>query len=137
MYKIYTDGSCIGNPGRGGWGAVIVYPDGTRKELSGSLNTETTNNRMEIIAVIKAISSITAPHDDIDHPQEVVEVYCDSTLVINTMNGIWKQNKNADLWDQLEQVVAKHNVSWFWIKGHAGHKEQERADKLAKKAAKK
>ncbi|ADJ47830.1 ribonuclease HI [Amycolatopsis mediterranei S699] len=133
--EIYTDGACSGNPGPGGWGAVLRYGRHER-ELYGGEATPTTNNRMELTAPIRALESLTRPSQ--------VRVYTDSTYV---RNGItqwlprWKSNgwqttarapvKNADLWQRLDAAIGGHTVEWLWVKGHAGHPENERADRLA------
>ena len=136
--EIWTDGSCSGNPGPGGWGALLRYGD-HEKELSGGA-ADTTNNRMELMAAIAALESLKRPCD--------VRLTTDSVYV---KDGItkwihgWKRNgwrtaakkpvKNADLWQRLEQAIADHTVSWHWVKGHAGHDENERADQLARDGA--
>jgi ribonuclease HI len=133
--EIFTDGACSGNPGPGGWGAVLRYGD-TEKELSGG-EAETTNNRMELMAAIAALEALTRPMD--------VLLTTDSTYV---KDGItkwihgWKRNgwktaakkpvKNAELWQRLEAATHKHRVEWAWVKGHAGHPENERADEWAR-----
>ena len=135
--RIYTDGACSGNPGRGGWGALIQEND-DEKKLSGS-ELNTTNNRMELTAVIKAL-------EHYDEAKEI-EVFTDSKYV---MQGItewiknWKSNhwktsqkkdvKNKDLWVLLDTVSAKHDIKWSWVKGHAGDYGNEIADKLATQA---
>jgi ribonuclease HI len=132
--EIYTDGACRGNPGVGGWGALLRY-QGHERELCGG-EQETTNNRMELMAVIKGLEALTRPSR--------VKVVTDSQYV---KNGItqwihnWKRNgwktaarkpvKNSDLWRQLDEQVARHDVTWAWVKGHSGHPENERADALA------
>ena len=132
--ELFTDGACRGNPGPGGWGAVLRFRD-REKELFGG-EPETTNNRMELMAVIKGLQALTRTC--------VVDVTTDSVYV---RNGItqwihnWKRNgwrtaakkpvKNDDLWRLLDEVAAKHDISWHWVKGHAGHPENERADALA------
>jgi len=133
--QIYTDGACSGNPGPGGWGALLRWK-GTDKEMSGG-ERETTNNRMEMMAAISALESLkrTVP----------VDLYTDSTYV---RDGItkwlpgWKSNgwktaakkpvKNQDLWLRLEAAMRDHEIKWHWVKGHAGHPENERADELAR-----
>jgi ribonuclease HI len=133
---IHTDGACSGNPGPGGWGAILEC-DGREKELFGGAQL-TTNNRMEMTAAIEALSAITK-----DVP---VELHTDSEYL---RNGItkwirgWKRNgwktrtrepvKNADLWQALDSLSAKHKVDWRWVRGHAGHDVNERADALARK----
>ena len=135
--KIYTDGACSGNPGKGGWGALIQEND-NEKKLSGS-ELNTTNNRMELTAIIKALEYY-------DEAKEI-EVFTDSKYV---MQGItewiknWKTNhwktsqkkdvKNKDLWVLLDTVSAKHDIKWNWVKGHAGDYGNEIADKLATQA---
>ena len=134
--EIATDGACKGNPGPGGWGAVLRYGE-IEKELSGG-EAETTNNRMELMAAISALSALKTPCE--------VDLYTDSAYV---KDGItkwifgWKKNgwktadkkpvKNAELWQALEEERAKHKVTLHWVKGHAGHAENERADELARK----
>ena len=136
--KIFTDGACSGNPGPGGWGAILQFAE-TEKELSGG-DTNTTNNRMELMAAICALEILTTP--------VAVDLYTDSIYV---RDGItkwihgWKKNgwktaskksvKNEDLWRRLEKVASSHAVQWHWIKGHAGHQQNERADILARDAA--
>jgi len=133
--EIYTDGACSGNPGPGGWGAVLRY--GAReKDLCGGEATPTTNNRMELMAPIRALESLSRPAS--------VVLYTDSTYVrdgITRWMPKWKSNgwqtsarqpvKNVDLWQRLDAAVSRHEVRWLWVKGHAGHPENERADRLA------
>lgn len=134
MIEIYTDGACSGNPGPGGWGAILKW-NGHEKELSGG-EAETTNNRMEMMAVIKALEALKKPSD--------VMLYTDSKYVLQGatewLEG-WKARgwkgankkpvKNQDLWEQIDSVIQKHNVKFIWIKGHSGHEFNERVDKLA------
>ncbi len=136
----YTDGACSGNPGPGGWGALLIARDGDKvlkeRELSGG-EPDTTNNRMELMAAISALESLTRPSSII--------VVTDSAYVKNGVTGWifgWKRNgwktadkkpvKNVELWQRLDQAQARHQVEWRWIKGHAGHEENERADALAR-----
>src|SRR5262245_31773642 len=135
VVDIYTDGACSGNPGPGGWGAVLRY--GTReREMYGGEATPTTNNRMELTAPIMALESLTRP--------SVVRIHTDSTYVrdgITKWLSRWKANgwltaarqpvKNAELWRRLDEAASRHEVQWHWVKGHAGHPENERADRLA------
>jgi ribonuclease HI len=132
---IYTDGACSGNPGPGGWGAVLIYGE-KEKELSGG-ETETTNNRMELMAAIKALGALK--------DNCVVDLYTDSNYVrhgIMTWIHDWKKRgwktadkkpvKNVDLWQALDEAAAKHQVTWHWVKGHSGHPLNERVDALAR-----
>ena len=134
---IWTDGACSGNPGPGGWGALLRY-NGTTRELSGA-EPETTNNRMELQAAIAALSALKRPC--------TVILTTDSQYVKGGITGWifgWKRNgwktadkkpvKNIDLWQALDEAVQRHHVEWRWIKGHAGHAENERADELARAA---
>jgi ribonuclease HI len=135
VVEIYTDGACSGNPGPGGWGALLRYGK-HEKELYGGEPTATTNNRMELMAPIRALESLKRP--------SVVHMYTDSTYVRNGITqwmANWKRNgwqttakqpvKNADLWQRLEDAAERHEVEWHWVKGHAGHPDNERADQLA------
>jgi len=136
--RIWTDGACLGNPGPGGWGALLRW-NGHEKELSGG-EANTTNNRMELMAAIQALDALKRP--------SVVELTTDSQYVRKGMlewMGNWKKNgwrtaskkpvKNDDLWKRLDAAVARHQVQWHWVKGHSGHPENERADELASGAA--
>ncbi|MDN5746555.1 MAG: ribonuclease HI [Nocardioidaceae bacterium] len=131
---IHTDGACLGNPGPGGWGAVLRYGDHL-KELHGG-ESETTNNRMELMAAIAALESLNRRSE--------VDLHTDSSYVRNgIMSWVvkWKANgwrtaakqpvKNVDLWQRLDQAAAQHEVDWHWVKGHAGDPGNERADALA------
>ena len=122
---IHTDGACKGNPGPGGWGAVIEQ-NGGQVKLSGS-EPQTTNNRMEMTAVIKGLEAVDALAN--------VLISSDSTYVINTMTKGWKRKANQDLWDQLDRLVQSRNVSWRWVRGHNGDRGNELADALATKEA--
>ena len=135
VVEIFTDGACSGNPGPGGWGAVLRW-NGVEKELSGG-EPETTNNRMELMAAIAALESLKRPVP--------VVLTTDSTYVRDgTTKWIhnWKKNgwrtankkpvKNADLWQRLDAALKDHEIRWEWVKGHAGHPENERADELAR-----
>ncbi len=135
--EIFTDGACSGNPGPGGWGALLRYKE-AEKEISGG-EPETTNNRMEMTAAIEALTALKRPSK--------VRLHTDSTYV---MDGItkwihaWKAKgwktanrkpvKNQDLWRELEAALERHQVEWIWVRGHTGHPENERADELARAA---
>jgi len=134
---LYTDGACSGNPGPGGWGAVLLFGD-HRRELSGG-DRDTTNNRMELQAVIEGIGALKR--------RVPVTVYTDSVYVMKGMTewiGSWKARgwrtasrqpvKNEDLWRQLDAALSEHDVQWQWVKGHSGDPENERADELARQA---
>ena len=133
--EIYTDGACSGNPGPGGWGVLLRF-GGHEKEMHGG-EAETTNNRMELQAAIEALSALKNPSQ--------VDLYTDSNYVkggITEWIANWKRNgwrtanrkpvKNTDLWRALDELRERHDVSWHWVKGHAGHPENERADELAR-----
>lgn len=138
--EIYTDGACLGNPGIGGYGAILKY-NGHKKEISGRYEN-TTNNRMEITAVIEALKLLKEPCD--------ITIYSDSQYVCNAITKGWAKswetkgwmrNKkepalNADLWKKLLELIENHKVELVWVKGHAGHPENERCDALAVEAAK-
>ena len=132
---IWTDGACSGNPGPGGWGAIL-RAGGQEKELSGGAPV-TTNNRMELTAAIMALESLKSPSE--------VDIHTDSQYVRGGVTGWihgWKRNgwrtadkkpvKNIELWQQLDAATARHQIRWHWVKGHAGHPENERADVLAR-----
>ena len=134
---IYTDGACSGNPGKGGWGAVLIYHD-KQKHLSGSAIL-TTNNKMELTAAIEALRAVKKSNN--------IELYTDSQYVKNGINLWiinWKKNgwktankkevANKDLWIELDKYVTHHNITWFWVKGHSGNHYNEIADNLAVKA---
>jgi len=134
---IYSDGACSGNPGPGGWGAILISGD-HRKEISGG-EALTTNNRMELLAAISALEALKKRSE--------VELWTDSAYVRNGITAWihgWKKNgwrtadkkpvKNAELWQKLDALRDKHQVAWHWLKGHAGHPENERADELARLA---
>lgn len=123
--QLYTDGASSGNPGPGGWGAVLVCGS-LRKELSGGF-AKTTNNRMELLAVIKGLEAIR-------WEGARVEVFSDSTYVVKTVTEGWKRKKNHDLWARFDALAARFDLSFNWIKGHAGHPENERCDRLAVQA---
>jgi ribonuclease HI len=135
IVEIFTDGACSGNPGPGGWGAILRW-NGSEKELKGG-EADTTNNRMELMAAIQALETLTRPVK--------ADLYTDSTYVqkgITEWIHLWKKRgwktsskkpvKNEDLWRRLDGAIARHDVTWHWVKGHAGHTENERADELAR-----
>jgi ribonuclease HI len=134
--RIHTDGACSGNPGPGGWGALLEY-NGTEKEIWGG-EKPTTNNRMELMGAIRALGALKKP--------SAVDLYTDSIYVrdgITKWIHNWKRNgwktadkkpvKNAELWQELDAAIQQHDVAWHWVKGHAGHVENERADELARR----
>ena len=135
--RLYTDGGCRGNPGPGGWGAVLLY--GKHKKLLKGFERDTTNNRMELLAAIEGLSALTRTVE--------VELYTDSKYVqqgISQWITNWKRNgwktaakkpvKNQDLWQRLDSLIDKHTVRWHWVKGHAGNEYNELADQLANQA---
>ena len=136
---IHTDGACSGNPGPGGWGAILEW-NGRRKEIKGG-DPQTTNNRMELTAAIMALEALRRPC--------TVEIYTDSQYLrqgITSWITSWKRNgwrtadrkpvKNVDLWQRLDAALTQHKVRWYWVRGHAGHDLNERADELAREAIK-
>ncbi len=133
---IYTDGACRGNPGPGGWGALMRFQD-TEKEFFGGENN-TTNNRMEMMASIQALSQLSRPCEVILTTDSQYVRKGITEWIINWKKRGWKTAnkkpvKNSDLWKQLDELVQKHEVTWHWVKGHSGHPENERADELANK----
>ncbi len=134
LVEIFTDGACSGNPGPGGWGALMIHR-GVERELCGG-EAQTTNNRMELRAAIEAISALRRPSK--------VRLSTDSTYLKNGITqwmATWKRNgwrtagrkpvKNIDLWQRLDDVIRKHEIEWTWVRGHTGHPRNERADRLA------
>lgn len=137
--EVFTDGACLGNPGPGGWAAVLRCCDGATRELYGG-EAETTNNRMELLAAISALRALETSSE--------VKLYTDSAYLqkgITDWIRVWKQNgwktankrqvKNLDLWLQLDSLCGHHRITWCWLKGHAGHEYNERADLLARQGA--
>jgi ribonuclease HI len=135
--EIFTDGACKGNPGPGGWGALLRY-NGVEKSLKGA-ETNTTNNRMELKAAIEGIKAITRPCQ--------IDIFTDSQYLRKGMTewlAGWKLKgwrnarkdpvKNADLWQELDSLSSKHTITWHWVRGHSGHRENEMADELANQA---
>ncbi len=132
--EIYTDGACSGNPGPGGWGAVMRF-NGVEKELSGGENP-TTNNRMEMMAVIKSLEALTRPckvdlYTDSKYVKDGIEQWLPGWKARGWKTADKKPVKNMDLWIEMENQFARHDVKLHWVKGHAGHPENERADQLA------
>lgn len=128
--KIYCDGSALGNPGPGGYGGVIETQ--TEQIIIKGGEIHTTNNRMEMRAVIESLSWLQKNHPEII----TCEVISDSRLVIETLNSGWKRKKNTDLWAQLDALIVKfENITWHWVKGHSGHKQNTLADKYATEEA--
>ena len=136
--EIYSDGACLGNPGPGGWGAILMAKD-KKKEISGS-ESDTTNNRMELTAAIEALKTLKKPAQ--------VKLYTDSKYVIDGITKwifSWKKTqwrnsnrklvKNSDLWQNLDNEVQKHKIKWIWVKGHSGNFYNELVDNLARKQA--
>ncbi len=137
MVEIYTDGACRGNPGPGGWGVLLCYQD-KEKELSGAV-PHTTNNQMELMAAIEALNALLGPSK--------VELYTDSEYVkqgITTWIHTWKKKqwknaagqpvKNQALWQQLYDATLRHEIQWYWVKGHSNHPQNDRVDALAREA---
>lgn len=137
VIEIYTDGACSGNPGLGGWGAILRW-NGRERELCGG-EVYTTNNKMELTAAIESLNALKEPCS--------VDLYTDSVYVRNGISlwlDSWKKNnwrtaskqavKNVELWQSLDEACLRHNIRWHWVKGHAGHPDNERADALARKA---
>ncbi|APF18502.1 rnhA ribonuclease HI [Caldithrix abyssi DSM 13497] len=137
--EIFTDGACSGNPGPGGYGTILKYQQHTKELSEGYFKT--TNNRMELMAIIKGLEALKEPCE--------VTVYSDSRYIVDAINKGWLKNwvkrrwirgknepvKNVDLWKRLLKQLEKHKVQFIWVKGHAGHTENERCDELAVKAA--
>lgn len=136
IVEIFTDGACSGNPGPGGWGAVMRFR-GKERELFGG-ESETTNNRMELMAAIRALEALKRPVK--------VRLFTDSKYLLEGVTEWlprWKERgwktagkkpvKNVDLWQRLETALGRHQIEWKWVKGHAGHPENERADELARR----
>ena len=140
VVEIFTDGACKGNPGVGGWGALLRL-NGTEKELFGG-EAMTTNNRMELMAVIRAIEALNRTckvkvHTDSQYVQKGI-----SEWIVNWKKRGWRTSdkkpvKNADLWQQLDALASGHEIEWLWVRGHSGHEENERADELANRGVEK
>lgn len=132
---IYTDGACAGNPGPGGWGAILISA-GHRKELSGG-EAATTNNRMELMAAISALEALKRPsrvalHTDSEYVQKGISAWIHGWKRKGWRTGAGSPVKNVELWKRLDAAQLAHEVEWHWLRGHAGHAENERADELAR-----
>jgi ribonuclease HI len=137
IVEIFTDGACSGNPGPGGWGAILRYGE-AEKEMNGG-EPQTTNNRMELMAAIKAIEAVKRPceihlHTDSEYLRQGITTWIHSWKARNWKTADKKPVKNVDLWQRLEAAIETHDVHWHWVKGHSGHKENDRADELARLA---
>lgn len=135
VVEIFTDGACSGNPGPGGWGAVMRY-QGHERELNGFANP-TTNNRMEMMAAIAALEALKRPsrvqiHTDSQYLRDGITRFIHAWKARDWKTADKKPVKNIDLWQRLETSMKPHQVEWFWVRGHAGHPENERADALAR-----
>ena len=137
IVEIFTDGACSGNPGPGGWGAILRF-GAVEKELNGS-EEHTTNNRMELMAAIRAIEAVKRPceihlHTDSEYLRQGITTWIHSWKKKGWKTADKKPVKNVDLWQRLEAAIETHHVKWHWVKGHSGHAENERADELARLA---
>ena len=136
IIDIYTDGACSGNPGPGGWGALLILGD-VKKEISGG-EADTTNNRMEVTAAIRALQAMKRPvrarlHTDSVYLRDGITKWIHKWKSNGWKTAARKPVKNVDLWRELEAALEPHEVEWHWVKGHAGHPENERADELARR----
>lgn len=134
IVEVFTDGACSGNPGPGGWGVLLRY-GGTEKELSGG-ERDTTNNRMELMGAIVALESLTRPaqvrlYTDSQYVQKGATEWVHGWVKRGWITADKKPVKNADLWQRLQTAMARHKVEWVWVRGHNGHAENERVDRLA------
>ncbi|MBY0474558.1 MAG: ribonuclease HI [Nitrosomonas sp.] len=134
VVEIYTDGACKGNPGIGGWGALLRYGDHEREIFGGEKFT--TNNRMELLAAIRALESLKRSckihlHTDSQYLQKGISEWLDSWKARNWRTASKKPVKNEDLWKLLDQLTQQHEIEWCWVRGHSGHTDNERADQLA------
>ena len=139
IVEIFTDGACSGNPGPGGWGAILRF-GAVEKELNGS-EEHTTNNRMELMAAIRGIEAVKRPceihlHTDSEYLRQGITTWIHSWKKKGWKTADKKPVKNVDLWQRLEAAIETHHVKWHWVKGHSGHAENERADELARIAIK-
>ena len=134
IVKIFTDGACKGNPGIGGWGALLEYADQEREIFGGE--KDTTNNRMELLAAIRALESLKRPckiqlHTDSQYVQKGISEWIQAWKARNWLTASKRAVKNSDLWMQLDQLTQQHEIEWIWVRGHNGHPGNERADQLA------
>ncbi|MFP5506663.1 MAG: ribonuclease HI [Gammaproteobacteria bacterium] len=137
VVEIFTDGACRGNPGPGGWGAILRF-NGTEKELYGA-EALTTNNRMELLAAINALAALKRPcavslTTDSKYVQQGITEWLAGWKRRNWKTASREPVKNVDLWQELDRLAAPHNIDWHWVRGHTGHPENERADQLANRA---
>jgi ribonuclease HI len=137
VVEIFTDGACSGNPGPGGWGAILRYK-GVEKELSGGEDA-TTNNRMELMAAIAALEALTRPSrvhltTDSQYVRDGITRWIHDWKLRGWKTADRKPVKNIELWKRLEAAIERHKIEWHWVRGHSGHAENERADELARKA---
>ena len=137
IVEIFTDGACSGNPGPGGWGAVLRYK-GAEKELSGG-EPATTNNRMEMMAAISALEALTRPSrvrltTDSQYLRDGITLWIHGWKKNGWKTAARKPVKNVDLWKRLDDAIERHEIEWHWVRGHTGHPENERADALARRA---
>ena len=136
--EIHTDGACIGNPGPGGWGALLRY-GGTERELAGG-DSDTTNNRMEMMAAIMALEALSSPcvvtlHTDSQYVQKGISEWLPNWIRRGWKTAAGEPVKNKDLWERLLAASGRHTVHWRWVRGHNGHVDNERVDKIARLAA--
>lgn len=134
VVEIYTDGACKGNPGIGGWGALLRYAGHEREIFGGEMLT--TNNRMELLAAIRALESLKRPckvhlHTDSQYVQKGISQWIDAWKTHNWRTSAKKPVKNEDLWKLLDQLTQQHDIEWCWVRGHSGNDDNERADELA------
>lgn len=133
--ELFTDGACSGNPGPGGWGALLRY-NGHEKELGGGEN-DTTNNRMEMMAVIQGLATLKTPctvtlYTDSKYVMDGVTKYLEGWKRQNWKTSTKKEVKNRDLWERIDTEIQRHKIKWVWVKGHDGHVENERVDQIAR-----
>ena len=138
LVEIHTDGACLGNPGPGGWGALLRH-GGTERELSGA-EPDTTNNRMELMAAIAALEALKTScvvdlHTDSQYVQKGIRDWLPNWIRRGWKTAAGEPVKNQDLWERLQHAASRHEVRWHWVRGHAGHPDNERVDKLARHAA--